>query len=254
MPRAIEGLWKGSLGRLSAIDVVRQQRGDLFRNHPPLTTGFEDWAAKRGRERSLPTCSGRAQPLALFARPKRWFEQGGGKDREHLFPWARFAGEPTAPAYAASKAGLNALSQSLAKALAPKGIYVFVCCTGVGCQRRESPSRWTDPAGTCGSTAGACCDFRTRWRRSLRFWCALDAPASLHWCNSRCKRGILPPLVAATRVDPRSRMACTSASGFLGGASPLCVAPPTSRNTSAMAADRPGLIVSASIAPDAGPL
>jgi short-subunit dehydrogenase len=37
-----------------------------------------------------------------------------------------FRGEPRAPAYAASKAGLNALSQSLAKALAAKGVYVFV--------------------------------------------------------------------------------------------------------------------------------
>ncbi len=39
-------------------------------------------------------------------------------------------GEPDCPAYGASKAGLNALSQSLALALAPEGIYVFAVAPG----------------------------------------------------------------------------------------------------------------------------
>lgn len=39
-------------------------------------------------------------------------------------------GEPDAPAYGASKAGLNALSQSLAVALAPHGIFVGVVAPG----------------------------------------------------------------------------------------------------------------------------
>jgi 3-oxoacyl-[acyl-carrier protein] reductase len=33
-----------------------------------------------------------------------------------------FRGEPETPAYGASKAGLNAMSQSLAQALAPHGV------------------------------------------------------------------------------------------------------------------------------------
>ena len=41
-----------------------------------------------------------------------------------------FRGEPTNPAYGASKAGLNALSQSLAIALAPHGIQVFAVAPG----------------------------------------------------------------------------------------------------------------------------
>lgn len=41
-----------------------------------------------------------------------------------------FRGEPDMPAYGASKAGLNALSQSLAKALAPYNIYVGVVAPG----------------------------------------------------------------------------------------------------------------------------
>jgi NAD(P)-dependent dehydrogenase (short-subunit alcohol dehydrogenase family) len=41
-----------------------------------------------------------------------------------------FRGEPDAPAYGASKAALNAFSQSLAVALAPHGIFVGVVAPG----------------------------------------------------------------------------------------------------------------------------
>jgi NAD(P)-dependent dehydrogenase (short-subunit alcohol dehydrogenase family) len=41
-----------------------------------------------------------------------------------------FRGEPTKPAYGASKAALNALSQSLAKRLAPYNIYVGAVAPG----------------------------------------------------------------------------------------------------------------------------
>jgi 3-oxoacyl-[acyl-carrier protein] reductase len=41
-----------------------------------------------------------------------------------------FRGEPDTPAYAASKAGLNAFAQSMALALAPQGISVTVVAPG----------------------------------------------------------------------------------------------------------------------------
>lgn len=41
-----------------------------------------------------------------------------------------YRGEPQAPAYGASKAGLNALSQSLAQALAPRGVVVVGVAPG----------------------------------------------------------------------------------------------------------------------------
>ena len=41
-----------------------------------------------------------------------------------------FRGEPDQPAYGASKAGLNALSQSLAQHLAPHGVFVTVVAPG----------------------------------------------------------------------------------------------------------------------------
>jgi NAD(P)-dependent dehydrogenase (short-subunit alcohol dehydrogenase family) len=42
-----------------------------------------------------------------------------------------FRGEPDQPAYGASKAGLNALAQSLAQQLGPYGVYVGAVAPGV---------------------------------------------------------------------------------------------------------------------------
>lgn len=54
---------------------------------------------------------------------------GGGKI-VNISSRGAFRGEPQAPAYGASKAGLNALSQSLAQALAPHNIFVHVVAPG----------------------------------------------------------------------------------------------------------------------------
>jgi 3-oxoacyl-[acyl-carrier protein] reductase len=56
-------------------------------------------------------------------------EQGRGRI-VNVSSRGAFRGEPRLPGYAASKAGLNALSQSLAKALAERGVYVFVVAPG----------------------------------------------------------------------------------------------------------------------------
>ena len=56
-------------------------------------------------------------------------EKGGGKII-NVTSRGAFRGEPDAPAYGASKAGQNALSQSLAKALAPHNIYVYAVAPG----------------------------------------------------------------------------------------------------------------------------
>jgi 3-oxoacyl-[acyl-carrier protein] reductase len=56
-------------------------------------------------------------------------DRGGGKII-NISSRGAFRGEPRAPAYGASKAGLNAMSQSLAQALAPYNIYVYVVAPG----------------------------------------------------------------------------------------------------------------------------
>ena len=56
-------------------------------------------------------------------------KQGGGRI-VNVSSRGAFRGEPEAPAYGASKAGLNQMSQSLAKALAPHNIFVGVVAPG----------------------------------------------------------------------------------------------------------------------------
>jgi len=56
-------------------------------------------------------------------------KQGSGKI-VNISSRGAFRGEPAAPAYGASKAGLNAMGQSLAIALAPHNIFVYTIAPG----------------------------------------------------------------------------------------------------------------------------
>jgi NAD(P)-dependent dehydrogenase (short-subunit alcohol dehydrogenase family) len=51
--------------------------------------------------------------------------RGGGRV-VNVSSHGTFRGEPETPAYGASKAGLNAMSQSMAPALAPHGVFYVV--------------------------------------------------------------------------------------------------------------------------------
>jgi NAD(P)-dependent dehydrogenase (short-subunit alcohol dehydrogenase family) len=57
-------------------------------------------------------------------------EKNGGGSIVNISSRGAFRGEPTAPAYGASKAGLNAMGQSLAKALASRKIFVYTIAPG----------------------------------------------------------------------------------------------------------------------------
>ena len=101
--------------------------------------------------------------------------QGGGRV-VNISSRAAFRGELTAPAYAASKAGLNAMSQSLAKALAPKGFYVFVVAPGWVATERVAGSI-NDPAVLADQPLGRVAT--PEEVADVVTFCALDAPASL---------------------------------------------------------------------------
>jgi NAD(P)-dependent dehydrogenase (short-subunit alcohol dehydrogenase family) len=101
--------------------------------------------------------------------------QGGGRIVS-VSSRAAFRGEPGAPAYAASKAGLNAFSQSLAKALAPRGVYVFVVAPGwvstarVARSIQETAVLADQPLGRVAAPEEVA---------QVVSYCALDAPASM---------------------------------------------------------------------------
>jgi 3-oxoacyl-[acyl-carrier protein] reductase len=120
----IERLWREA-SAAAPIDAVVNNAG-IFPNHPPLTTDYAGWTAAWQRTLAI-NLTGPAN-LAWFA-ARSMTERGGGRIVS-VSSRGAFRGEPLAPAYAASKAGLNAFSQSLAKALAPRGVYCFVVAPG----------------------------------------------------------------------------------------------------------------------------
>ena len=56
-------------------------------------------------------------------------KQGGGRI-VNVSSRGAFRGEPKMPWYGASKAGMNAMGQSMAQALSPKGVFVFTVAPG----------------------------------------------------------------------------------------------------------------------------
>ena len=120
--RALVGQVVGELGR---VDVLVNNAG-IYEDQPVLGTSYEDW--QRIWRRTLDTnLVGPANLIHAVA--PHMVAAGGGRIVNNSSRGA-FRGEPTHPAYGASKAGLNSLGQSMARALGPHGIYVTTVAPG----------------------------------------------------------------------------------------------------------------------------
>ena len=73
-----------------------------------------------------------------FCAAKQMKAQGGGKI-VNISSRGAFRGEPTAPAYGASKAGLNAFGQSMAQALIKHNIFIYTLAPGYVETERVAP-------------------------------------------------------------------------------------------------------------------
>ncbi len=167
---AIERLWREVSAR-RCIDAVVNSAG-VFPDHPPLSTDYGDWIAAWECTLAV-NLKGPAHLSYCAARTMA--VQGYGRIVS-VSSRAAFRGEPGAPAYAASKAGLNAFSQSLAKALAGRGVYVFVVAPGWVATPRVARAI-QDPALLAEQPLGrvAAADEVAQ----VVAYCALDAPASM---------------------------------------------------------------------------
>jgi len=111
--------------QLGGLDVVVNNAG-IFLHHPPADTDYADW--QKAWQVTLDTnLLGPAN--ICHAAGAHMIGQGSGSII-NVSSRGAFRGEPDAPAYGASKAGLNSMSQSLAVALAPHGIFVAVVAPG----------------------------------------------------------------------------------------------------------------------------
>jgi 3-oxoacyl-[acyl-carrier protein] reductase len=184
-PREASLLWGRVTDSLGAIDILINNAG-LYIFHPPLKTAYGEWQS--AWQQTLATNLLAPADLSLLAAQSMAArEQPGnsefGRGRiVNISSRGAFRGEPDAPAYAASKAGLNALSQSLAKALAPAAVYIY--CVAPGWVETDmATSHLEGPEGQAilaqhplGRVS------RTDEIANAAVYCALDAPAAMTGC------------------------------------------------------------------------
>jgi NAD(P)-dependent dehydrogenase (short-subunit alcohol dehydrogenase family) len=113
------------VAEMGGLDVLVNNAG-IFEDHPADEVDYETWQAM-WYDVLQTNLVGAAN--ASFCAARHMMAHGGGRI-VNVSSRGAFRGEPKAPAYGASKAGLNAMSQSLAKRLAPHSIYVGVVAPG----------------------------------------------------------------------------------------------------------------------------
>lgn len=184
-PAATMRLWNQVIERSGAVDVLVNNAG-VYLEHAPLTTDYDTWQS--AWQLTLATNLVGAANLSLLAaqsmasRADPVHESFGRGRIVNISSRGAFRGEPDCPAYAASKAGLNALSQSLAKALAPRAIYVY--CIAPGWVETEmAAGHLTGPDGPAILAQHPLGRVnRSEEIAQATVHCALDAPAAMTGC------------------------------------------------------------------------
>jgi NAD(P)-dependent dehydrogenase (short-subunit alcohol dehydrogenase family) len=110
--------------QLGGIDVLVNNAG-IFEAHPITEVSYEQWQAAWQATLGV-NLTGAAN--VTWCAVQHMLGRGGRVI--NVSSRGAFRGEPGQPAYGASKAGLNAFGQSLARALAPHGIAVGTVAPG----------------------------------------------------------------------------------------------------------------------------
>lgn len=124
-PSDVQKIVDYSFSSFEKIDVLINNAG-LFVEHPINDIDFTDW--RTSWEKVLKTNLVGAANLSFLV-AKEMIKNKEGKII-NISSRGAFRGEPTGPAYGASKAGMNAMGQSLAIALAPHNIFVYTIAPG----------------------------------------------------------------------------------------------------------------------------
>jgi 3-oxoacyl-[acyl-carrier protein] reductase len=122
-PAAVPVMVEAVARALGGIDVLVNNAG-VYTPHPIMDTSYDDWQ-REWRQTVDTNLIGAANVTWCAVR-----HMGRGGRIVNVSSRGAFRGEPGQPAYGASKAGLNALGQSLAVSLAPHGIAVATVAPG----------------------------------------------------------------------------------------------------------------------------
>lgn len=124
-PKNVERFYNKVIQHYSQIDILVNNAG-IYLEHKINEVNFDEW--QHAWEDTISTNLNGVANLCYFA-SRHMMHEGGGKII-NISSRGAFRGEPDHPAYAASKAGLNAMSQSLAVSLAPHKISVHIIAPG----------------------------------------------------------------------------------------------------------------------------
>ena len=123
-PGAVRAMVDEAAALLGGLAILVNNAG-VFTTHPITEVSYEEW--QRQWQATLGLNLVGAANVTWCA--VRYLRERGGRII-NVSSRGAFRGEPESPAYGASKAGLNALGQSLAVALAPYGIAVSTIAPG----------------------------------------------------------------------------------------------------------------------------
>ena len=123
--KAVEALMSAVISRMGGLRIVVNNAA-INEWQPPLRVDYDVW--NDVWQRSLDT--NLVGPANVMFWAARHMAENGGGQIVNISSRGAFRGTPKAPAYAASKAALNAMSQSLAQAFAPHNIFVYVVAPG----------------------------------------------------------------------------------------------------------------------------
>jgi 3-oxoacyl-[acyl-carrier protein] reductase len=124
-PDAVRRMVDGARDALGGLDVLVNNAG-VFTPHPITEMTYAGWQAAWQQTLGV-NLVGAAN--VTWCAVQHMVRQGSGRI-VNVSSRGAFRGEPGQPAYGASKAGLNAFGQSLARALAPHGIAVATVAPG----------------------------------------------------------------------------------------------------------------------------
>jgi NAD(P)-dependent dehydrogenase (short-subunit alcohol dehydrogenase family) len=120
---AVRRMVDEAAGALGGLDVLVNNAG-IFVAHPIAETSYEEWQ-RAWRDTLAVNLTGAANVTWCAAR-----HMGRGGRIVNVASRGAFRGEPSQPAYGASKAALVAFGQSIARALGPAGIAVTAVAPG----------------------------------------------------------------------------------------------------------------------------
>lgn len=124
-PKAVKSLVDNVVAEMSGFDILVNNAA-IDSDHKIASVSYEEWQSQWAA--ILATNLVGAANLCYCA-AQHMIQRGGGRI-VNVSSRGAFRGEPTAPAYGASKAGLNAMGQSLAVALAAHNIGVVTVAPG----------------------------------------------------------------------------------------------------------------------------